>query len=607
MQDTLTHRQLKSLIHVSNVINSSFDIDIIIDSIMIETISVVEAAGGGSFWLYNKEENCLVAQSAQGNFYPHIFRQIRLKPGESLTGTTFAAGKGLHYPNEEVIKKALTTLRPHNRGLLDQSIANNFHFTSVISSPIILKGECIGVITLDSFQDSLTFKQEDIKLLEAIAHQAAIALDKSSLYHEKEKTVQMLTNSINIHTSLANLVLNGEGLQSILSYIQQTIGEPTFLFDDLGELIASAYDHSLSTDTINYIKLQAIQFILSLENSRSVTEIEIYGESYQLVALSLGSKPKSLGILLILSKQRMSQLDIAALEHACTVISLELVKEQAIFDTQQRLRGDFVSKLLSGQMDETLLQRAKNLNLDPKRNYVTLMINFGDSNKLKINRENMMRNLLHYANQIFLQYNPQGMAVPIDQQIVVLLSFDSKMSASSINSQLKALAKSYLKEIQVKYDLEGSIGIGRVKSGLIYGHQSFKDATKCINFIEKYHFDDNVLCYTDLGVQRFILQNSEEELVDFTHEVLGSLIEYEKSRKAELLQTLFVYFDQNQNIKKTADTLHIHPNTLNYRLKRIEEILSVELIDNKQIFNIHLAINIYQYVKDRPSFQLQNS
>ena len=120
---------------------------------------------------------------------------------------------------------------------MDKSIPNNFHFTSVISSPILLKGECIGVITLDSFEQSLHFKQEDINLLEAIGHQAAIALEKSSLYREKEKTVRKLSQSIEIHRNLANLVVNGEGIQSIMNYIHKTIGQHIFLFDDIGELM----------------------------------------------------------------------------------------------------------------------------------------------------------------------------------------------------------------------------------------------------------------------------------------------------------------------------------------------------------------------------------
>ena len=112
MQDTLTHRQLKSLIHVSNVINSSLDIDTIFDSIMNETISAVDAAGGGSIWVFDKNQNRLIAKSAQGLFYPHIFRSIKLISGESMTGMTFAAKKCLIFRNEVEIKQALTTLTP---------------------------------------------------------------------------------------------------------------------------------------------------------------------------------------------------------------------------------------------------------------------------------------------------------------------------------------------------------------------------------------------------------------------------------------------------------------------------------------------------------------
>jgi DNA-binding PucR family transcriptional regulator len=608
MQDTLTHRQLKSLIHVSNVINSKLDIDTIFDSIMNETISVVEAAGGGSIWIFDKSQNRLIAKSAQGLFYPHIFRQIKLVSGESMTGMSFAAKKCLIFWDEVEIKQALSTLTPYNRDLLDQSIPSNFHFTSVISSPILQNGKCIGVITLDSFEQSLQFKQEDINLLEAIGHQAAVALEKSSLYYEKEKMVQKLSHSIEIHRNLANLVVNGEGIQSIMNFIHKTIGQHMFLFDEIGELRASACYSSFSIEMTEYMKAYAKQIILTLENSHTVSEITLNDEMYQLVVLPLGSKLKSLGGLIILSKQKMNEVDIAALEHACTVISLELGKEQAVFETQQRLRGEFVTKLFSGQIDEALIQKAKNLNFDPNRNYVAILINFEDKlNEQKVIGDHFIRNLLHMANTL-LGRNSQVMAVRDENQIVALLSLHSRVSSSNIIAELKELAKILQHEIKNKYrEIDVSIGIGRIKQGLIFVHESFVEATKCIKFLKNYRFDHRVLSYTDLGVQRFILQNSKEELIDFIHEVLGPLIEYEQSRKGELLSTLIVYLDQNQNIKKTADSLHIHTNTLSYRLKRIEEILLTDLNESQPLFNIHLAINIYQYIKDNDRLQKNKS
>ncbi|MEH7014026.1 helix-turn-helix domain-containing protein [Neobacillus niacini] len=609
MQDTLTHRQLKSLIHVSNVINSKLDINTIFDSIMNETISVVEAAGGGSIWIFDKNQNRLIAKSAQGLFYPHIFRQIKLVSGESMTGRAFAAKKCLIFWDEIEVKQALSTLTPYNRDLLDRSIPSNFHFTSVISSPILQKGKCIGVITLDSFEQSLQFKQEDINLLEAIGHQAAVALEKSSLYFEKEKMVQKLSHSIEIHRNLANLVVNGEGIQSIMNYIHKTIGQHMFLFDEIGELRASACHSSFSVEMTEYMKAYAKQIILTLENSLTVSELTLIDDTYQLVVLPLGSKQKSLGGLIILSKQKMSTVDIAALEHACTVISLELVKEQAVFETQQRLRGEFVTKLFSGQIDEVLIQKAKNLNFDPNWNYVAIIINVKDKlNEQKVYSDPVIRNLLHLTNMTLLGRNFQVTAVRHENQIVALLSLHSSVSSSNIVAEIKELTKKLQLEIKNKYsEIDVSIGIGRIKQGLTLVHKSFVEATKCIKFLKNYLFDDRVLSYTDLGVQRFILQNSKEELIDFIQEVLGPLFQYEQSRKGELLSTLIVYLDQNQNIKKTADSLHIHTNTLSYRLKRIEEILLTDLNDSQPLFNIHLAINIYQYIKDKDTLQKINS
>ncbi|MDQ0201468.1 helix-turn-helix domain-containing protein [Neobacillus ginsengisoli] len=603
MEETLTHRQLQSLIHISNVLNTSIDIDTIIELIMRETISVVEAAEGGSLWLYDKNKDCLIAQSAQGVFYPKIFQQIRLKPGESMTGKTFEARNSLIFPNEKEIKKALTSLSSQNSELLRRSIPNNFSFSTVISSPIFLKGKCIGVFTLDSFQQSKNFKPEDTHLLEAICHQAAVAIERSSLYKEKEETVNSLSDSIEAHRTLANLVLQGEDLHSILQYIHQWIGQNTFLFDDLGELMASSYDPSLSSEILKFVKQQASVFMKSPENTLAVKETEIDGMPYHLVSLPLGSKPNFLGLLVILSTKKMADVDIAALEHACTVLSLELFKEQTLFDTQQRLKGEFVTRIFAEHMDDALIQKAKSLNLNPTRNYITIIIEFSTNSNNKFHpKDGLIRKIIQITNQAFLEQSTKGMTVRHHHQIVVLLSYHSNIAFSLIISRIKERAKWIQQEIMSrKWEVEVAFGIGRVKQGILNVHKSLQEAEKCLKFIQRINWENSIVSYTDLGIQRFILQNSEEEVIDFINEVLGPLIDYENSRKGDLLKTLYEYLEGNQNVKRTADALHVHINTLNYRLKRIEEILSIDLTDSKQLLNIHLAVSMFKYVKKHPT------
>ncbi|PID00680.1 helix-turn-helix domain-containing protein [Sporosarcina sp. P29] len=601
MQDTLTHRQLKSLVHVSTVINSSLDIETIFDLIIGEAISAVDAAGGGSIWVFDQQKQRLMAKSAHGLFYPQIFKSIELSSGESMTGMTFQMEKGLVFKNEEEIKQALDTLTPDNRTLLDESIPDNFHFTSIISSPILSKGTCIGVITLDSFDKSLHFKKEDMQLLEAIAEQAAIALEKSNIYYKEKKIVQQLSRSIETQRNIANLVVNGEGIQSIIDYIYKTIGEHIFLFDEIGELTASACRTPVSEEMQSEVRRFAKQNDQSPNRPYSVSEITLGLETYQFIALSLQSKMKSLGTLIIVSKDPIGEAGIIALEHICTVIMLELVKVQAVYETQQRLQGEFMTKILSGQaIDETLMKQAKNLQFDLNRNYIAVSINVENKDKLQHGAisENVINNLLHMTNKYFLGKNSQGAALIDQNKLVALFSYPAKLQTANQVSSIKQLALHLQQEIEKTYsELDITIGIGRMKSNLAAAHESFKEAEKCITFMKSYHFEERALSYTDLGIQRFILQNSEEELLDFVHEVIGSLIQYEQTRKGDLLQTLLTYLRQNQNIKRTAVALHVHTNTLNYRLKRIEEILSTDLTDGQQLFNIQLAGNIYHYIK----------
>lgn len=619
MKDTLTHRQLQSLMQVSNVLNSSLDIDTIMDSIMNQTISVVDAADGGSVWLYDAREDCLIAQRARGSFYPHIFSKIRLKPGESMTGKAFAEKKCIIYRNAKEVNDGLSNISPKNLSYLEESVPN-FPFTSVMCTPILIKGESVGVITLDSFRSSLPFTKEDVKLVKAISHQAAVALEKANLYQEKEKTVgklqrlnhmitqknELLSRTVEIHNTLADLVLHGKGLHAIIKYLHQTIGQHVLLFDEIGELIDSACDSSLSSE-IHYCIKQKVNHILEAK-TRVVVELTIKGKPHQLVLLPLGSQPL-LGVLTILSELEISEVDITALEHACTIIALERVKEQAIYDTQQRLQGEFITNLLSGKMDETLIQKAKHLNFDPNRNYMALLIDLTNlRHKQGEQMDGIIRHFIKIANQIFLETCPKGMVVRNQDQIVVLLSFGARYSSSSIMYQTKESVRKFQKEIMAKnWSADISIGIGRVKPGLFYVHKSLEEAMKCLQFIRSYQFENKVLSYTDLGVQRLILQNSEEELKDFIQEVLGPLLEYEQARKGDLLTTLFVFLESNQNGKIAAETLHVHPNTLNYRIKRIEDILSIDLTDSKQLLNVHLAINVYQYIKDDLNYGMQIS
>jgi sugar diacid utilization regulator/GAF domain-containing protein len=609
MKETLSHRQLQSLIHVSNVLNSSLDIDTIIDSIMVQTVSVIDAAHGGVLFIYDPKQDLLIPKS-DSNFKSEITR-VRLKPGESMTGLAFTAQKCLIFHNRTEVEKATATLSETNHMLMDQSIPTLPY--SSICAPILLKGECIGVITLDSFDQSLHFIPEDINLLTAIAHQAAVALEKANLYSEQEETVrqleelnntiskqnEMLSRSVDIHNRLAALVLHGEGLDSIITYLNETTGHNVLLYDDLGELISYAYKDRLSDDELYTIRELAQNAIKTPGNVRSFIETNMNKANQCITVLPIGAKPTLYGSLIIVSPEKMRDVDIAALEHACTVISLELVKDQAIFDAQEKINGELIDVLFSGKVDGTILQKAKQMDFDPMGDYLAVIIRLDEMDNTH-KRNSIIRHLVQLANRVFLKNSLKGMAVRNHDQIVVLLTFQQKVSPAYAQHQVKELVSKFQQEIQIKnWGTNVSIGIGRIHSSLLKVTKSMQEAAKCLQFLQSYGGKNQVISYKELGVQRLLLQNTEEELIDFIMEVLGPLFEYDQSRKGELLPSLFAYLEHNQNAKEAAESIHVHTNTLMYRLKRIEEILSTDLSDSQQFLNIHLAVSLYPFIKEK--------
>jgi sugar diacid utilization regulator/GAF domain-containing protein len=609
MKETLSHRQLQSLIHVSNVLNSSLDIDTIIDSIMVQTVSVIEAAHGGVLFIYDSKQDLLIPKS-NSNFKSEILR-VKLKPGESMTGLAFTAQKCLIFHNRSEVEKATATLSEENHKLMHLTIPTVPY--SSICSPILLKGECIGVITLDSFDPSLHFIPEDINLLTAIAHQAAVALEKASLYQEQEQTVrkleelnntisnqnEMLSRSVDIHNRLADLVLNGEGLDAIISYLYDTTGQTVLLFDDLGELISHAYTNKLSAEELLTIKERAQDSINAPGNVRLLHELKMNAGNQCITVLPIGAKPTLFGSLIIVSPEKMRDVVIAALEHACTVISLELVKEHAIFDAQEKINGELIDVLLAGKMEGTILQKAKQLDFDPMGDYLAVMIRL-DKMDNPHKRNSIARHLVQLANRVFLKNFLKGISVRNHDQIIVLLTFQQKVSPTFAHHQVKELVSKFQQEIKIKnWGTTVSIGIGRIHSSLMKVTKSMQEAAKCLQFLHSYGGENQVISYKDLGVQRLLLQNTEDELIDFIIEVLGPLFEYDQSRKGELLPSLFAYLEHNQNAKEAAESIHVHTNTLLYRLKRIEEILSTDLSDSQQFLNIHLAVSLYPLLKDK--------
>jgi DNA-binding PucR family transcriptional regulator len=109
-----------------------------------------------------------------------------------------------------------------------------------------------------------------------------------------------------------------------------------------------------------------------------------------------------------------------------------------------------------------------------------------------------------------------------------------------------------------------------------------------------------VVAFEDLGIHRLLLQVPDlEELRSFAREVLGALTAHEARHRSGLARTLAAYLRENGSLQRAARELHVHPNTVTYRLNRVEGITGLDLDRYQDRLMAQVALEILEALEDR--------
>lgn len=78
------------------------------------------------------------------------------------------------------------------------------------------------------------------------------------------------------------------------------------------------------------------------------------------------------------------------------------------------------------------------------------------------------------------------------------------------------------------------------------------------------------------------LRDELERHPELQHPAIGQLVEHDSERGTELAASLLTWLEAGQNVQLAATRLHVHANTLRYRLERIRQTVALDLEDPDQ-------------------------
>ena len=100
--------------------------------------------------------------------------------------------------------------------------------------------------------------------------------------------------------------------------------------------------------------------------------------------------------------------------------------------------------------------------------------------------------------------------------------------------------------------------------------------------------------YQDTQKARILsVLSNNDEIVEMANETLSRLQQYDVNSGINLMGTLAKFIDCNYNISLTARELHIHRQSLLYRLEKIEALTEMSLSSHKDLFLLEVFSRIF--------------
>lgn len=178
--------RLKILYRISRCLTTVLNPDDVIKMIVEKSVQIMKAKKG-SLMLMNEKKDALYIKYAIG-IEEEIVKNTLVKVGESIAGWVAKEGKPLIVKNIETDERFKMISK------------EKYETRSLISSPVIIKGEVVGVLNVNNKIDGSEFTEDELELLNTLAGQAAVSLENAKLYTDLQKsyfdTIRALVNAI---------------------------------------------------------------------------------------------------------------------------------------------------------------------------------------------------------------------------------------------------------------------------------------------------------------------------------------------------------------------------------------------------------------------------
>lgn len=454
------------------------------------------------------------------------------EPWRWLTGGELLLTNGMSFPEGGAEQQALIE-KLDEAGASALAIGEKM-YCPPLTDELLATSERLGLSVL-----SVEYPMPFVAISQAVA--AANLLEQSDRLVRTEKIYRTVQRMVSTHDNASML---REPLAQVLGcevhVCHRASGEPWYPDDPRFDPVLAEALHEITRGKAD---LRAGALVVPLRDGRDLRLIDI---------------PTQQGALMVLVSQGRNAVDAILMQHAVTVLALELSQSVVANEHRRRLGAELLAQLLEGRVEARAAGRQlKGLGVDAARARL-YAVSGDDVGRLRD---------VHIA----LWRNGIGHVVSYRSGALYVLA----PPTADVQEVLRA-------------DLgpEALIGVSAALRSPDRAPEALREAAWALRAAEgsvgrTFHYGD---ASPIIGV------GGLDDAAALVSRVLGPLLEYERVHDTPLLATLDAFLGHQRSWQRTADALQVHRQTVLYRIRKVEEITGRTTSETADIAELWLAL-----------------
>lgn len=482
------------------------------------------------------------------------------------------------------------------------AVQEGFGYEALIATPL-RDGEQIAGVIVGYSLTRRTFPSSQVDMLSLFAVQAGTALQAARL-RDGSKTMIKELNAANAelrrqrqrlevmdqqHRRLMQVMANDVGVSGVVTMLAELLEASVTVEDPQGGVVATTTRGTYvppprNSERDSPLVAAALQQIsASRAGSVEVERREGSGYRFWVAPVTLANEVVA---HLWVGGQGLELDDIGRLgiERFALAVALELSKQRNAMQIRLRLSRDLMADLLSEikVADRPgLLERADAMGHDLRVKHQVLVA------RLDPGPRPPRQGLLEVADAAVRQHIAGTIVGSHGGDVVLLVPYAYPPAGVAVAHRLR-------REFNRRNPgCTASVAVGPTFTDIADIARHFRATQGALRLIG-HRRSEAVVEIGALGVGSLLLSHGDPDaLRRFAEGLIEPLEQRDDKRRADLIKTLRCWIEEDCSTSRTAERLIVHPNTVSYRLKTVEELLGRSLRSPALLVDLDIALMIH--------------